>query len=315
MHKLSDAHGAVASASPVAGRGPGGRVLAYVALTKPRIIELLIVTTIPAMFLAARGLPAWGLLACTLVGGALSAGSANVFNSIYDRDIDEKMNRTKRRPMARQQISKRAAYTFGGVLGLVSTLMLGLGANWLAAGLSVLAILYYVFVYTIWLKRRTPQNIVWGGVAGCFPPLIGWAAVTGSLALPPVILFLVVFVWTPVHTWALGLRYREDYARVDVPMLPVVREAPEVTRQMLVYAVATALVALALWPAAQTGWLFPVVAVAAGGWLVFEAAALKRRADAGARDRALAPMRVFHTSNTYLAVVAIAAALDPLLFR
>jgi protoheme IX farnesyltransferase len=311
MHKMADADVSVAATR--AG-GLRERVGAYVGLTKPRIIELLIVTTIPTMFLAADGVPPLSLLFFTLVGGTLSAGGANVFNSVYDRDIDERMHRTRRRPMVRHRVTTRNAYLFGLALAVVSTLLLGFGANWLSAGLSVLAILYYVIVYTIWLKRRTPQNIVWGGVAGCFPPLIGWTAVTNSIALPPLILFAVVFLWTPAHTWALGLRYRDDYARADVPMLPVVADAPVVTRQILGYAALTAVVALTLWPAAGTGWLYPVVAVLAGGWMVVEAVRLKRRADAGLTGAPLNPMRLFHTSNSYLALVAAAAALDPLLF-
>jgi heme o synthase len=289
-------------------------VAAYVALTKPRIIELLVITTIPAMFLAARGVPHLPLLVCTLVGGTLSAGGANVFNSVYDRDIDASMNRTRRRPMVRQLVPKPHAYVFGLVLSVVSTLLLGFGANWLSAGLSVCAILYYVFVYTIWLKRRTPQNIVWGGIAGCFPPLIGWTAVTNAVALPPLILFAVVFLWTPAHTWALGLRYRDDYAKADVPMLPVVRDAPAVTRQILFYSVATVAMSLALWPAAGLGWLYPAVTSAAGAWMIAEAVGLLRRANAGLVDAKLAPMRLFHTTNSYLALIAVAAALDPLIF-
>ena len=249
MHPARTEAPAPAAAQP----GVMGRVQAYVGLTKPRIIELLLVTTFPAMFLAAGGFPPLGLAVITFVGGTLSAASANVFNSVLDADIDEQMRRTRRRPMVREQVSKRAAYTFGVVLGIISTLMLGLGANWLAAALSVTAILYYVFIYTVWLKRRTAQNIVWGGVAGCFPPLIGWTAVTGSVAWPPIILFLIVFFWTPPHTWALGLRYREDYASVDVPMLPVVKDAPHVAWQILVYSVLTVVTSLALWPCVETG--------------------------------------------------------------
>lgn len=311
MHQLSDADAAVVSGRPL---GVRDKVAAYVALTKPRIIELLIVTTIPAMFLAARGFPPLSLVVVTLVGGALSAGGANVFNSVYDRDIDAEMHRTRRRPMVREQVPKRNAYVFGVVLSVVSTLLLGFGANWLSAGLSVAAILYYVFVYTIWLKRRTAQNIVWGGIAGCFPPLIGWTAVTNAVALPPLILFAVVFLWTPPHTWALGLRYRDDYARVDVPMLPVVAEAPAVARQILSYTVATVLMSLALWPAARTGWLYPAVVAAAGAWMTYEAIMLLRRANSGLRDAQLVPMRLFHTTNSYLALIAVAAAIDPLIF-
>ncbi|WP_232549370.1 heme o synthase [Propioniciclava soli] len=289
-------------------------VKAYVGLTKPRIIELLLVTTIPAMFLASGGLPSLGLVLVTFIGGTASAASANVFNSVLDADIDQHMRRTRRRPMPRHLVEPRAAYAFAVALGLVSLLLLGFGANWLSAGLSLLAILYYVFVYTLWLKRRTPQNIVWGGVAGCFPPLIGWTAVTGSVAWPPLILFAIVFFWTPPHTWALGLRYREDYARVDVPMLPVVADAVTVTRQMLLYSVLTVLTSMVLWPVAGTGWLYPLVAGLCGGWLLVEAVALQRRARAGLRDAALNPMRLFHWSNSYLAIVFIAAAIDPLIF-
>ncbi len=300
--------------SPVTAPGLKGTLLAYVGLTKPRIIELLLVTTFPAMFLAAHGFPPLGLAAVTFVGGTLSAASANVFNSVLDADIDEQMRRTRRRPMVREQVSARAAYIFAVVLGIGSVLMLGFGANWLSAALSVTAILYYVIIYTVCLKRRTPLNIVWGGVAGCFPPLIGWTAVTGSVAWPPLILFLIVFFWTPPHTWALGLRYREDYAGADVPMLPVVREATYVTRQMLAYSVLTVLTSMALWPVASTGWLYPVVAGVSGIVLIMEAIALMRRADAGLSEAKLAPMRLFHWSNSYLAIVFIAAAVDALIF-
>ena len=300
--------------SPVTAPGLKGTLLAYVGLTKPRIIELLLVTTFPAMFLAAHGFPPLGLAAVIFVGGTLSAASANVFNSVLDADIDEQMRRTRRRPMVREQVSARAAYIFAVVLGIGSVLMLGFGANWLSAALSVTAILYYVIIYTVWLKRRTPLNIVWGGVAGCFPPLIGWTAVTGSVAWPPLILFLIVFFWTPPHTWALGLRYREDYAGADVPMLPVVREATYVTRQMLAYSVLTVLTSMALWPVASTGWLYPVVAGVSGIVLIMEAIALMRRADAGLSEAKLAPMRLFHWSNSYLAIVFIAAAVDALIF-
>ncbi len=289
-----------------------GVVKAYVGLTKPRIIELLLVTTLPAMFLAAQGFPPAAVAVWTLLGGTLSAGSANVFNSIIDRDIDEQMRRTRRRPMVRDLVPRGHAYTFGVVLGVISTLMLGFGANWLSAGLSVLAILYYVFVYTLGLKRRTSQNIVWGGIAGCFPPLIGWTAVTGSLAWPPLVLFLIVFFWTPPHTWALGLRYRDDYAGVDVPMLPVVKDAPFVAWRILIYSMVTVAVSLVLWPVTPTGWLYPTVAAAAGAWLIVESVTLLRRARAGLSDAALQPMRLFHWSNSYLAIVFITAAVDAL---
>jgi protoheme IX farnesyltransferase len=287
---------------------------AYVALAKPRIIELLLVTTVPAMFLASGGFPPLALVVTTLVGGTLAAASANVFNSVIDADIDAEMRRTRRRPMAREAVARPHAYAFGVVLGIASTLILGLGANWLSAGLALLANLYYVFVYTLALKRRTAQNIVWGGIAGCFPPLIGWTAVTGSVAWPPLVLFAIVFAWTPPHTWALALRYKEDYTSAHVPMLPVVMPPVAVAWRILAYTVLTVAVSLLLWPVAGTGWLYPVVAGVAGAVMTGEAVALLRRAKAGLVDAALKPMRLFHLSNSYLAIVFVAAAIDPLLF-
>lgn len=289
-------------------------VFGYVSLTKPRIIELLLVTTVPAMFLAARGLPAWELVLWTMMGGCLAAASANTFNCVLDRDIDETMRRTRRRPMPRHQVSPRAATTFGVVLGLAATVVLGVGANWLSAFLALGANAFYVFVYTMWLKRRTSQNIVWGGIAGCFPPLIGWTAVTNSVGWAPFLLFLIVFLWTPPHTWSLAFRYREDYAAARVPMLPVVMSAPKVTWRILVYSVLTVLASLAVWPVAGTGWLYPVVAGVGGLITVWEAWQLHRRAEGGLRNAALKPMRLFHWSNSYLALVFVAAAIDPLLF-
>ena len=287
---------------------------AYVSLTKPRIIELLLVTTVPVMFLAAGGIPPLMLVLFTLVGGCLAAASANVFNCVLDRDIDEQMRRTRRRPLPRHMVSPAAATAFGFVLGLAATLWLGYLVNWLSALLALTANVFYVFVYTMILKRRTSQNIVWGGIAGCFPPLIGWTAVTGSIALAPFILFAVVFFWTPPHTWALALRYREDYASAGVPMLPVVKEPPEVARQILLYSIITVAVSLALWPIAPTGWLYPLVAAVAGAALIWESIGLLRRANAGLRDAALKPMRLFHWSNSYLALLFVAVAVDPLLF-
>ncbi|MBK9698338.1 MAG: protoheme IX farnesyltransferase [Propionibacteriaceae bacterium] len=309
--------GSLEQAAPTsdAGRGRVREVVAaYVALAKPRIIELLLVTTVPAMFLAVGGFPSLGLVAATLVGGTLAAGSANVFNSVLDADIDATMRRTRRRPMAREQVAKPNAYGFGVVLGIASVVILGLGANWLSAGLALLANLYYVFVYTMALKRRTAQNIVWGGIAGCFPPLIGWTAVTGSIAWPPLVLFAIVFAWTPPHTWALALRYKEDYTSAHVPMLPVIMPPVAVAVRILAYTVLTVAISLLLWPVAATGWLYPVVAGVAGLAMIAEAVALLFRARAGLVDAALKPMRLFHLSNSYLAVVFIAAAIDPLIF-
>ncbi len=296
---------------------PGQRAAsarAYLALAKPRIIELLLVTTIPAMFLAAGGFPDWRLVLWTLLGGTAAAASANVFNSVLDADIDARMRRTRKRPMAQDLVTPGRAIAFGAGLGVLATLVLGFGANWLSATLALIANLYYVFVYTMALKRRTSQNIVWGGIAGCFPPLIGWTAVTGSVAWPPLVLFAIVFAWTPPHTWALALRYREDYQNAHVPMLPVVAPPVTVAWRILAYSLLTVAVSLLLWPVAGTGWLYPLIAVLAGGAMLGEAVALVVRARSGLTDAALKPMRLFHLSNSYLAIVFIAAALDPLLF-
>jgi len=288
-------------------------VSAYVGLTKPRIIELLLVTTVPAMFLAAGGVPPLGLVLATMVGGCLAAASANVFNCVLDRDIDERMRRTRRRPLPRHVVAPRAATIFGLGCGVVATLWLGFAVNWLSALLALAANAFYIGVYTAWLKRRTPQNIVWGGIAGCFPPLIGWTAVTGRLDWAPLVLFGIVFFWTPPHTWALAMRYRADYAAAKVPMLPVVRSARTVTRQMFAYSVVTVAVSMLLWPVADTGWVYPAVAALAGAALLVEAASLLRRAAQGLPEVALRPMRLFHWSNSYLALVFVAAAVDPLL--
>jgi protoheme IX farnesyltransferase len=288
-------------------------VSAYIGLTKPRIIELLLVTTVPAMFLAAGRVPPLWLVLATMVGGCFAAASANVFNCVLDRDIDERMRRTRRRPLPRHAVGPRAATVFGALLGIAATLWLGFFVNWLSAGLALAANAFYIFVYTLLLKRRTSQNIVWGGIAGCFPPLIGWTAVTGQIALAPFVLFAIVFCWTPPHTWALAFRYREDYAAAEVPMLPVVKSAPEVARQIMVWSVLTVAVSLALWPVAHTGLVYPVVAAVAGLVLLVESWQLLVRANRGYTDAALKPMRLFHWSNSYLAVVFVAAAIDPLL--
>jgi protoheme IX farnesyltransferase len=284
-------------------------IVAYVGLTKPRIVELLLVTTLPAMFLAAHGVPSWRVMVATLVGGYLAAGSANTYNNVIDADIDELMRRTRAR--ARHRVSRQAAAVYGTVLGVGSVLVLGLAVNWLSAWLALLANALYVFVYTLWLKRKTSQNIIWGGIAGCFPPLIGWTAVTGTIAWPPVVLFMIVFFWTPPHTWALAWRYRQDYEAAGVPMLPVVASRTSVAARILIYAVLTVATSLVLWPVAHTGWLYPLVAGACGVWFIVEAVMLLNRARAGADDTSARPMRLFHWSNAYLALVFAAAALDP----
>ena len=285
---------------------------AYVALTKPRIIELLIVTTIPVMFLAAHGVPSlWRVLAVT-VGGYLSAGSANALNCWVDRDIDAEMRRTRRRPLPRHTVTAGQTVVFGLVLGVVSTLWFGFLVNWLSSGLALAANVFYVVVYSMILKRRTAQNIVWGGLAGCFPTLIGWTAVTDSLAWPPVVLFLVVFLWTPPHFWSLALRYREDYAAAKVPMLPVVATERHVAWQMMLYTWATVLCSLALWPVAHTGPVYAVGAALLGAVFVAEAHRLHAAARKGLTGTALRPMRMFHFSNSYLALLFVCAAIDPL---
>jgi protoheme IX farnesyltransferase len=281
-------------------------IRAYVALTKPRIIELLLVTTLPAMVLAAHGLPKWSVVLATMLGGTLAAGSANALNCFIDRDIDAVMRRTGHRPLARHDVSPRGALVFGVLLGLIAVLSMGLATNWLAAGLTAVAISFYVVVYTMLLKRRTPQNIVWGGAAGCMPVLIGWAAVTDRLSWVPAVLFLIVFFWTPPHFWALAIRYREDYALANVPMLPVVASPLAVARQIVAYSWATVATSVALWPLA-TGWVYGVVAVAAGAALLVEA---YRLLGAAQRDTPGKPMRLFHFSNSYLALIFVAVAID-----
>src|SRR4051812_46028150 len=290
-------------------------VAAYVGLTKPRVIELLLLTTVPVMFYAARGVPALGLVVATVVGGTFSAGSASVFNCVYDRDIDEQMRRTRRRALPRHLVSPRAALLFGFVLAALSTAVLLLWVNPLSAVLSLTANAFYVFGYTMLLKRRTTQNIVWGGLAGCFPALIGWTAVTGALSWVPVVLFGVVFFWTPPHTWALALRYREDYANVDVPMLPVVAPAREVGRQVVVYSWVMVAVSLLLWPVAGTGLVYPVAATVLGAAFLVEAHRMWHRTRGTEDLTVIAPMRLFHSSNLYLSLLFVAVALDPLLTR
>ena len=285
-------------------------VAAYVGLTKPRVIELLLLTTVPVMFFAARGVPPVGLVLATVVGGTFSAGSASVFNCVYDRDIDEQMRRTRRRALPRHIVSARAALVFGTVLGALSVVVLLLWVNPLSALLAVSAEAFYVFVYTMLLKRRTTQNIVWGGLAGCFPALIGWTAVTGELAWTPVVLFAVVFFWTPPHTWALALRYREDYANVDVPMLPVVTSALSVGRQSVAWSYATVAVSLLLWPVGTgygIGLGYTVPAVLLGGWFVVESHRLLARIKRGGDIRSMA---LFHVSISYLSLLMVAIIVD-----
>ncbi|MEO8555308.1 MAG: heme o synthase [Actinomycetota bacterium] len=287
----------------------------YLALTKPRIIELLLVTTFPTMFLAQRGLPSLWLIVATLVGGALSAGAANTLNCYLDRDIDALMHRTKNRPLVTGAISPSAAIRFGAVLAVASTLWLGLLVNWLSAALSLGAIVLYVGLYTMVLKRRTSQNIVWGGVAGCMPVLIGWAAVTNSLDWPALVLFLTIFLWTPPHYWPLSMRFKEEYEAAGVPMLPVVTHDVGVARQVVLYSWATVAMSLTLIPVASMGWIYVVAAVLSGGVFLLEAHRLLTRAksDDNVGVASLKPMRLFHFSISYLTILFLAVAVDPLL--
>jgi protoheme IX farnesyltransferase len=283
---------------------------AYVALTKPRVIELLLVTTAPVMVLAAHGIPNLWLVLTTLVGGTLSASSANAFNCYIDRDIDRVMKRTQTRPLVTGALKDGEALAFAWITGIVSIAWLWFFTTPLAAILSAAAIAFYVLVYTLILKRRTPQNIVWGGAAGCMPVLIGWAAVTGSLSWAPVILFGIVFLWTPPHYWPLSMRYKDDYASVNVPMLAVVKGRTTVGLQVVLYAWATVACSLLLIPVAGMGVLFAVVAVLSGAWFLLESHRLYSMA---IRSGDVKPMRVFHASITYLTLVFLAVGLDPLL--
>ncbi|WP_281256275.1 heme o synthase [Phycicoccus duodecadis] len=299
---------ATAAAMP----GARGRLAAFVALTKPRIIELLLVTTVPVMFLAQRGVPSLWLVLETLVGGILSAGAANTFNSVYDRDIDRLMHRTSSRPMVTGEVGVREALVFGGALTVASTVWFALVVNVLSAVLSLLAIALYAVGYTVLLKRRTSQNIVWGGIAGCMPTLIGWSAVTGTVQWPALVLFLVIFFWTPPHYWPLSMAFRDDYATAEVPMLPVERGPVAVGRQVVAYSWVMVATSLVLVPVAGMGWLYTATAVVAGALFVAEAHRLLRAARSGLTGPGLRPMRLFHYSITYVTVVFLAVAVDPL---
>jgi heme o synthase len=277
---------------------------AYVLLTKPRIIELLLVTTVPTMFIAARGVPPPWLVAATLFGGALSAASANVINCYLDRDIDALMRRTARRPLPAHQVDPADALRFGLVLGVAGFVWLWATVNLLSAALATAAILFYVFVYTLGLKRRSTQNIVIGGAAGAVPVLVGWSAVTGRVDLPALVLFAIIFYWTPPHFWALSLRFKDDYAAAGVPMLPVVRGAKETSTQILYYTVLLVAVTLLLYPAGRMGAVYLAAAVALGGAFIWRALELRRDLTG---NRAI---RLFSFSNQYLALLFCAMALD-----
>jgi heme o synthase len=312
-----------APAGVVAGGRRPARLVArsLFLLTKPRIIELLLVTTLPTMLLADRGLPPLRLIAVTLLGGALAAASANTLNCFLDRDIDAVMRRTSGRPLVartsahggtdlpgRTPIRPGEALAWGILLGAAATLLLGLAANWLAAGLADAAIVFYVFVYTLGLKRRTASNIVIGGAAGCFPVLVGWAAVTGKVSWWAGVLFAVIFFWTPPHFWALAMKFRDDYAAANVPMLPVVATPATVARKIVLYSYLMVATSLLLTPYA--GWIYGCCAAGLGAWFLAEAHRLRGRIAAGS---APAPMRLFHLSIAYLTLLFAAVAVTALL--
>ncbi|MEU0496396.1 heme o synthase [Mycobacterium sp. NPDC006124] len=280
-------------------------LLAYLALTKPRVIELLLVTTIPAMLLADRGTVDPLLILNTLFGGMIAAAGANTLNCVADADIDKVMKRTALRPLARAAVPTRHALVFGLVLTVGSFAWLWWTTNLLSGVLAVSTIAFYVFIYTLLLKRRTSQNVVWGGAAGCMPVMIGWSAVTGTIQWPALVMFGIIFFWTPPHTWALAMRYKDDYKAAGVPMLPVVATERHVTKQILIYTWLTVLTTLAL--ALATGWLYAAVALLAGAWFLVMAHQLHSGVK---RGEPVKPLRLFLQSNNYLAVVFCALAVD-----
>ena len=289
-------------------RDIGGVVKAYVSLTKPRIVELLLVTTIPAMMLAAQGWPSLWLMAVVLVGGSLAAGAASALNCYIDRDIDQLMRRTKRRPLPAHTVTPRSALIFGLVLAVVSVVLMGAFTNWLATAMTAASIFYYDVVYTLWLKRRTPANTFWGGICGAAPVLIGWAAVTGSIAPLGWALFAVVFFWQMPHFYALAIKYKDDYARAGIPMLPVVRSAGRVNAEILIFTVLMLVTSLAAWPLGL-GPIYGITAILSGAVFLLEAVKLVLRSR---REEPLKPMRLFHWSYTYLTILFIAVAIDAL---
>lgn len=289
---------------------PLAKLRAYFALTKPRVIELLLISTVPTMILAQGGLPELWLILAVLFGGALSAGSANAFNCVIDADIDRLMGRTKNRPLVTGELSNREAMIFAWAIGATSVIFFALVVNLLSALLSLAAILFYVFVYTLGLKRRTPQNIVWGGAAGAMPALIGWAAVTNDLAPAAWVLFLIIFLWTPPHYWPLSMKYEEDYRNAKVPMLPVVAENQVVARQIILYSWAYLASTILLIPIAGMGVVYSSIAVISGAWFMFESYKLFGESRSGTVTN---PMRLFHGSITHLTILFLAIAIDPLL--
>jgi protoheme IX farnesyltransferase len=303
-------------AAPIAGRPRSATIRAYIALTKPRIIELLLVTTIPAMVLATRDLPGvnwenWGIVVFwTLIGGTLAAGAANAINQYLDRDIDLLMTRTRRRPLPAHSVEPEQALVFGIALGIISVGLLAVFVNLVAAFLTLLAIGFYVFVYTMLLKRTTTQNIVIGGAAGALPPVIGWAAVTGHVELPAIMLFALVFYWTPPHFWALSLRIAKDYAAAGVPMLPVVRGTAETTRQIFLYTILLVAVSLVFFAVAQMGLIYLVAALVLGAIFLWKAGNLAR--EGTLEGTTAGAIRLYKFSISYLTLLFLAVAVDAL---
>jgi protoheme IX farnesyltransferase len=296
----------VPAVAGVASPGLRTKIGGYVALTKPRIIELLLVTTLPTMVVARRGVPSGWLILATLVGGTLAAGGANAVNMYVDRDIDAVMHRTRNRPLVTGVVTPAAALTFAVVLEVVAFAELWAFVNLLSAVLAVSATLFYVFVYSLWLKRSSTQNIVVGGAAGAVPVLVGWSSVTGHLGWPPVVLFALIFVWTPSHFWALAVRYRDDYGAANVPMLPAVASIAQVARQILVYSALLVAVSLAFAAVAHMGWIYTAVAVVAGALYLVYAWQVQRD------ESAKSAMRLFRYSITYVTVLFAAMAVDVL---
>jgi protoheme IX farnesyltransferase len=280
------------------------KVMGYVALTKPRIIELLLITTVPTMFVAKRGVPSVALIIATLIGGALAAGGANAINMYVDRDIDAVMRRTRNRPLVTGVLQPGEALIFACVLEVIAFAELWIFVNWLSAVLAVSAMLFYVFVYTMWLKRTSKHNIVIGGAAGAVPVLVGWSSVTGHLAWAPVVLFVMIFVWTPSHFWALAVRYRDDYGAAKVPMLPAVASLAQVARQIVIYSALLVVVSLVFAVVARMGWIYTAVALVAGAIYVLFALRLQREATPASA------MRLFKYSITYVTLIFGAMALD-----
>ena len=286
-------------------------IKSYISLTKPRIIELLLVTTVPTMFLASNGWPNWYLVLATLIGGALAAGGANALNNVVDRDIDALMDRTAHRPLVTGKVTVRGAVALGITLSLLSVIWLESQVNTLSALFAASAIVFYVCVYTLLLKRRTSSNIVWGGAAGCFPVLIGWAAVTNSISLAPIVLFLIVFWWTPPHYWPLSMQYRKDYENAGIPMLPVVANREKVASQIAIYSWIMVATTLVLPLVSELSIVYVSGAIILNLIFMREVYALKKRAKSDDLD--INPMKLFHWSITWLALLFFLIGLDPLL--